>query len=105
MAGEILLIILVTNSPDMKGKYCTDSVYFLHPVYMYLFLRGKKKVRKYGTDDIKVKREQSRIVSDAFRGYIEQEVNGAFPPCNAPYWANKHRFRMPSFARKSLKRN
>lgn len=79
MAGEILLIILVTSSPDLERYHRTDSVCFLHPLYMYLFLRCKKKVRKYGTDDIKVKREHSRIVSDAFRGYIEQEVNGAIP--------------------------
>lgn len=39
----------------------------------------KKRVRKYGEDDMLAKRKQSRTVMDTFGGYMELEVNNAFP--------------------------
>ena len=80
MAGEVLLIILVTIAL-LIWNGTTVLILFASfiPFMCFYFFGVKKKVRKYGADDMKVKREQARVVSDAFRGYVELEVNGAFP--------------------------
>lgn len=80
MAGDALLIMLVT-----VGLLVFDgmSVLLLYasflPFMCAYFLVVRKRVRKYGEDDVLAKREQSRTVMDTFRGYMELEVNGAFP--------------------------
>ena len=38
----------------------------------------RKQVREYGKQELEARRRQSRIVNEAFGGYAELEVNGAF---------------------------
>ena len=46
---------------------------------MGLYIWGvRKRVRKYGEQEQKAKREQAKVVNDTFRGFQELEVNGAF---------------------------
>ena len=49
------------------------------PFMCFYFFGIKNKVRKYGEEDRDAKREQSRVVADTFRGYVDLEINGAFP--------------------------
>ena len=80
MAGDVLLILFVTialliwNGATVLILYAT----FI-PFMCFYFFGIKKKVRKYGEEDRDVKREQSRVVADTFRGYVDLEINGAFP--------------------------
>ncbi len=80
MAGESLLIILVTVALAVYDWRTVLLLYlcFLPIMLLYVvFVRGK--VKYYGKQEFEAKREQSRIVTDTFRGYTELEINDAFP--------------------------
>ena len=80
MAGDILLVLLFTVALVIWGGASVMLLYvaFIPFVCFYVFVvRGR--VRKYGIDDMRVKREQTKIVSEALRGYVDIEVNRAFP--------------------------
>jgi len=80
MAGDGLLIVLVTLALLIwKGGIVLILFAAFIPFTCFYFFCVRKRVREYGTNDMNAKREQARIVSDAFRGYVELEVNGAFP--------------------------
>ena len=80
MAGDILLIALVTISLLIWNGTTVLILYASFIPFMCFYILGvRKKVVQYGAEDMNVKREQARVVSDAFRGYMEVEVNGAFP--------------------------
>lgn len=80
MAGDALLIILVTVAMLVFDGMSVLLLYasFLPFMCAYLLV-VKKRVRKYGEDDMLAKRKQSRTVMDTFGGYMELEVNNAFP--------------------------
>ena len=80
MAGDVLLILLFTVALVIWNGFTVMMLYasFIPFVCFYVFA-VRSRVRKYGIDDMNVKREQSRIVSEALRGYVDIEVNGAFP--------------------------
>ena len=80
IAGDVLLIALVTTAL-LIWNGTTVLILFASfiPFMCFYFFGVRKKVRKYGADDMQVKREQARVVADTFRGYVELEVNGAFP--------------------------
>ncbi|MBR5205199.1 MAG: ABC transporter ATP-binding protein [Bacteroidaceae bacterium] len=80
MAGDVLLILLVTIAL-LVWNGATVLILFASfiPFMCFYFFGVRKRVRKYGADDMAVKREQARVVADTFRGYVELEVNGAFP--------------------------
>lgn len=80
MAGDVLLILLVTLAL-LVWNGTTVLILFASfiPFMCFYFFGVRKKVRQYGADDMQVKRAQARVVADTFRGYVELEVNGAFP--------------------------
>ena len=80
IAGDVLLILLVTVAL-LIWNGTTVLILFASfiPFMCFYFFGVRKKVRKYGADDMKVRREQARVVAETFRGYVELEVNGAFP--------------------------
>lgn len=45
---------------------------------MYIF-GIKRRIRYYGKKELLARREQTRIVTEAYKGYAELEVNHAFP--------------------------
>ncbi|MDD3280348.1 MAG: ABC transporter ATP-binding protein [Bacteroidales bacterium] len=51
---------------------------FLPIAYMYMSL-VKKKLQLYGKEECHIKRQQNRIVQETFKGYVEVEINNAFP--------------------------
>jgi ABC-type multidrug transport system fused ATPase/permease subunit len=80
MTGDALLIILVTIALLIWDGTTIVILYISFIPFMCIyFLAVRKRVREYGKEDMLAKREQARVVVDTFRGYVELEVNGAFP--------------------------
>ena len=79
MAGDVLLILLVTIALLIwNGTTVLILLATFTPFMCFYFFGVRKQVRKYGADDMNVKREQAKVVSETFQGYVEVEVNGAF---------------------------
>ena len=80
MAGDALLILLITIALLIWDGATVLILYATFIPFMCFYFFGiKNKVRKYGEEDRDAKREQSRVVADTFRGYVDLEINGAFP--------------------------
>lgn len=80
MAGDGLLIILATLALLIYDWQMVVILYVSFLPVMGLYICGvRKRVRKYGEQEQQAKREQTKMVSDTFRGFQELEVNGAFP--------------------------
>lgn len=80
MAGETLLIILVTVALVIYDWRTVLVLYLCFLPFMVLYVTlVRKKVKLYGMQEFEAKRQQSRIVTDTFRGYTELEINNAFP--------------------------
>ena len=80
MSADVILIILVTVALVVWNGVTVVLLYIAFIPFMILYVYGvKKRVRECGRDDMRVKKEQMRLVSDAMRGYVELEVNGVFP--------------------------
>lgn len=80
MAGETLLIILVTVALVIYDWRTVLVLYLCFLPFMVLYVTlVRKKVKLYGKQEFEAKRQQSRIVTDTFRGYTELEINNAFP--------------------------
>lgn len=79
IAAEAVLIVLMVGGlllwePLAGGILCMG---FLPMVFVYVRVI-KKRVREYGRTEMEARRQQSRNVVEAFRGYAELEVNNAF---------------------------
>lgn len=80
MAGELLLILLVTAALLIYDWRTVAVLYLCFIPFMILYITFvRKKVKKYGEQEFQAKRQQARIVADTFRGYTELEINNAFP--------------------------
>lgn len=80
MAADGLLVVLVMvafliYSPSVVGILCGTFL----PLMLLFVLKAKKHIRFYGEQEWAVRREQSRLVQETFRGYTELELNRAFP--------------------------
>ena len=80
MAGELLLVILVTVALLVYDWRTMAVLYLCFMPFMILYVTiVRKKAKQYGEQEFKAKREQAKIVTDTFRGYTELEINDAFP--------------------------
>lgn len=80
IAADILLIVLVTIALLWWDGATVLILYASFVPFMCFYFFGvRKRIREYGTEDMNTKRAQARVVADALRGYVELEVNGAFP--------------------------
>ena len=80
MAGELLLVILVTVALLVYDWRTMAVLYLCFIPFMLLYVTVvRKKVKQFGEQEFKAKREQAKIVADTFRGYTELEINDAFP--------------------------
>ena len=80
MAGELLLVILVTVALLVYDWRTMAVLYLCFIPFMLLYVTVvRKKVKLFGEQEFKAKREQAKIVADTFRGYTELEINDAFP--------------------------
>ena len=80
MAGDGLLILLVTVALLVYDWLTVLVLYGSFLPFMAVYVWGvRKRVKEYGEQEQKARREQAKVVMDTFRGYTELEVNGAFP--------------------------
>ena len=80
MAGELLLVIMVTVALLVYDWRTMAVLYLCFIPFMLLYVTVvRKKVKQFGEQEFKAKREQAKIVADTFRGYTELEINDAFP--------------------------
>lgn len=80
MAGELLLVLLVTAALLAYSPFTVLMLYAAFVPFMSVYGLGvRKRIRRYGEREQRARREQSRLVAEALKGYEELEVNGAYP--------------------------
>ena len=80
MAGEVLLIVLVTVALLIYDWRTIVVLYLCFIPFMVIYITVvRNRVKQYGEQEYEAKRQQARIVTDTFRGYTELEINDAFP--------------------------
>ena len=80
MVADGLLILLVTTALFVYDWLTVLVLYGSFLPFMVVYVWGvRKRVKKYGEQELQAKREQAKVVMDTFRGFTELEVSGAFP--------------------------
>ena len=79
MAGEAVLVLLMVSAlvvwEPLAGLLLCASFIPLAALYVGLV---RKRLRRYGMEELEARRKQSRTVVEAFRGYAELEIAQAF---------------------------
>uniref|UniRef100_UPI00280B22D1 ABC transporter ATP-binding protein n=1 Tax=uncultured Bacteroides sp. TaxID=162156 RepID=UPI00280B22D1 len=79
MAGEAVLVLLMVSAliiwEPLAGLLLCASFFPLAALYVGLV---RKRLRRYGMEELEARRKQSRTVVEAFRGYAELEIAQAF---------------------------
>ena len=79
MAGEAVLVLLMVSAlvvwEPLAGLLLCASFFPLATLYVGLV---RKRLRRYGMEELEARRKQSRTVVEAFRGYTELEIAQAF---------------------------
>lgn len=86
MAGEAVLVVMMVTAlivwePIAGLLLC---VVFLPLVAVYIGV-VRKRLRRYGLEELEARRKQSRTVVEAFRGYAELEIAQAFHTSQASF--------------------
>lgn len=80
MTADVLLILLVTAVLLAYAPMTVLMLYLAFFPFMLMYIFGiKRRIRYYGKKELLARREQTRIVTEAYKGYAELEVNHAFP--------------------------
>ena len=80
MTADVLLILLVTAVLLVYAPMTVLMLYLAFFPFMLKYIFGiKRRIRYYGKKELLARREQTRIVTEAYKGYAELEVNHAFP--------------------------
>lgn len=80
MTADVLLILLVTAVLLVYAPMTVLMLYLAFFPFMLIYIFGiKRRIRYYGKKELLARREQTRIVTEAYKGYAELEVNHAFP--------------------------
>lgn len=80
ITGDILLLLFITIALLIwNGSTIVILFASFIPFMCVYFYVVRKRVSAYGKEDLEAKKQQSRVVVDAFRGYVDVAVNGAFP--------------------------
>ena len=80
MTADELLILLVTAVLLVYAPMTVLMLYLAFFPFMLMYIFGiKRRIRYYGKKELLARREQTRIVTEAYKGYAELEVNHAFP--------------------------
>ncbi len=79
LAGETLLLLMMVSAliiwEPLSGLLLCLG--FLPLVIFYIGV-ARKRLRRYGAEELEARRQQSRTVVEAFRGYSELEISQAF---------------------------
>lgn len=80
MTADVLLILLVTAVLLVYAPMTVLMLCLAFFPFMLMYIFGiKRRIRYYGKKELLARREQTRIVTEAYKGYAELEVNHAFP--------------------------
>lgn len=80
MTADVLPILLVTAVLLVYAPMTVLMLYLAFFPFMLMYIFGiKRRIRYYGKKELLARREQTRIVTEAYKGYAELEVNHAFP--------------------------
>ena len=80
MTADVLLILLVTAVLLVYAPMTVLMLYLAFFPFMLMYIFGiKRRIRYYGKKELLARREQTRIVTEAYKGYAELELNHAFP--------------------------
>ena len=80
ITADVLLILLVTAVLLVYAPMTVLMLYLAFFPFMLMYIFGiKRRIRYYGKKELLARREQTRIVTEAYKGYAELEVNHAFP--------------------------
>ena len=80
MTADVLLILLVTAVLLVYAPMTVLMLYLAFFPFMLMYIFGiKRRIRYYGKKELLARREQTRMVTEAYKGYAELEVNHAFP--------------------------
>lgn len=80
MTADVLLILLVSAVLLVYAPMTVLMLYLAFFPFMLMYIFGiKRRIRYYGKKELLARREQTRIVTEAYKGYAELEVNHAFP--------------------------
>ena len=79
MAGEVVLVLLMVSAliawEPLAGFLLCASFLPLAGLYVGLV---RRRLRRYGMEELEARRKQSRTVVEAYRGYAELEIARAF---------------------------
>lgn len=79
MAGEAVLVLLMVTAliawEPLAGFLLCGAFLLLSGLYVGLV---RNRLRRYGMEELEARRKQSRTVVEAYRGYAELEIAGAF---------------------------
>lgn len=79
MAGEAVLVLLMVTAliawEPLAGFLLCGAFLLLSGLYVSLV---RNRLRRYGMEELEARRKQSRTVVEAYRGYAELEIAGAF---------------------------
>ena len=79
MAGEAVLVLLMVSTlvvwEPFAGLLLCVSFFPLAALYVGLV---RRRLRRYGMEELEARRKQSRTVVEAYRGYAELEIARAF---------------------------
>lgn len=79
IAGESLLMILVVVALLVYDWFTALILFVSFVPFVWLYVMGiRKHLREFGKQELNARRNQSRVVSETFGGFVELEVNGAF---------------------------
>lgn len=80
MTGDLLLILLVTVALAVYAPLTVLMLYAAFLPFMLIYGWGvRKPIRRYGEQEQRARREQSRLVTETMKGYAELELNAVFP--------------------------
>ncbi len=80
MMGEAVLLLFIWGALALYSfKIAIFTVCCLLPIMWFYFYTVRKELVKNGRAENDARRKQARIVSETLKGYVEMEINNAFP--------------------------
>ena len=80
LVGDFLLIAFVTIYLLFWNRFIVMLLFIAFiPLMCFYFFYVRGRIIECGINDMNAKRKQARVVMDTMRGYLELEVNSAFP--------------------------
>lgn len=100
-SGELMFCLFLLIALCLYNPLSALFVILAFVPMVVVYLRVvRSRLKEYGTEEMKARREQQKIVQETFKGYAEMEVNKAFPLMREKF--SKGLFRISKYRVKSL---